>query len=238
MKEIKNMEIKLTSTPLRHIYITQPFGASYVDFYSSLGLAGHNGIDFRCFIGTPVVATHDGKVYFAGEEAGYGIKVVIWDSENGFKTIYGHLSDLSVKEGDKAKAGQLIGHSGNTGKYTTGPHLHFEIRKTNNTGATLDPGNSYGGAENPASYFSDKDWDKTPAAKRYGRQRTWQLFLSETKVMISLRTFLKRNPTFEEINACAYGFWDRDVLTNPALAYNWKYLTKIEYQSGIKPFTI
>lgn len=233
------MEIKLIYPPLRHIYTTQPFGVNYYDFYQKLGLKGHNGIDFRAFDGCPVVATHNGFVTWAGADGDGGISVQLLSNleGEGFFTIYYHLKGVNVKVGDDIKAGKLIGWADNTGKYTTGDHLHFGLKRTLN-GGTIDKDNGYNGAIDPAPFFLDKDWDKTPAYKRYGRKRTWQTFLLETKVMIGLRSFLKRTPTFEEINCCTYGYWEREVLTNPALAYNWKYLTKIEYQNGKQPFAI
>lgn len=222
--------------PLRYIYITQPFGVNYADFYQKLGYDGHNGIDFRSKTGCPVVATHDGEVIVSGADGDGGICVEIINSQEGcsFKTIYYHLQNMNVHIGEIIKAGKLIGWADNTGKYTTGDHLHFGLKETLN-GVSLNKHNGYGGAIDPAPYFP-KDWDKTPAYKRYGYKRTWQTYLLEIKTMISLRNFLKRTPTFEEINACTYGYWDREVLLNDALSFNWKYLTKIEFQNGKQPF--
>lgn len=88
----------------------------------------HVGIDFSAEIGTPIYATADGVVEFAhkGFNGGYGHMVKI-DHSFGFKTYYAHLEDLLVKRGDFVKKGQMIAHSGNSGK-STGPHLHYEIR--------------------------------------------------------------------------------------------------------------
>jgi len=136
-----------------------------------------------------------------------------------------------VGVGDEIKAGKLIGQADNTGAYTTGDHLHFGLKQTFN-GATINKDNGYNGAIDPAPYFP-KDWDKSNAYKRYGRNRA---FLSEVKVMIALRSYLKRLPTYEEINACTYGAWHREALKDDAMAYNWKYLTKQEFKNGKKPF--
>jgi len=90
---------------------------------------GHNGIDFGVIVGTPIKATMDGKVTYAGwNTQGYGNLVIV---ENGaYKTYYAHLSSIPVAVGDVVAAGSTIGLSGNTGN-STGPHLHYEVRKNN-----------------------------------------------------------------------------------------------------------
>jgi len=86
----------------------------------------HFGQDFCCPIGTEVHATGAGIVAFAGNQHdGFGIKVVI-DHGYGYRTIYGHLSEFSVRRGQKVTRGDFIGLSGNTGT-STGPHLHYQI---------------------------------------------------------------------------------------------------------------
>ncbi|MDA3058030.1 M23 family metallopeptidase [Campylobacter sp. VBCF_05 NA6] len=95
----------------------------------------HHGIDLRASVGTPVIATADGFVDFAGESGnGYGILVRITHNY-GFSTRYGHLSSVSVAPGMWVSKGTIIGYTGNTG-YSTGPHLHYEVRFL---GMTLDP---------------------------------------------------------------------------------------------------
>lgn len=242
------MNIELKYTPVKDIMINQKFGNDFwwydnekkknIWFYKDrLGMIGHNGIDFNALDGCPVVATHDGLITWAGMDGDGGISINLLSDVpgDGFYTIYYHLKDVIVKIGDKITAGQLIGHADNTGKYTTGDHLHFGMKFVKD-GETFNKSNGYGGAIDPSPYFVDKDWDKTNAFKRYGRKRTWQTYLSEVKVMLALRSYLKRMPTQEQINAATYGAWDREVLTNDALAYNWKYLTKLEYRNGKKPF--
>ena len=96
---------------------------------------GHPGIDLSTPSGTPVYAADAGLVIFAGwTGVGYGNTVVI-DHGNGYRTLYGHLSQVSTYCGAKVKAGKLIGLSGSTGN-STGPHLHFEVRVP---GGYLDP---------------------------------------------------------------------------------------------------
>ncbi|MCT4542494.1 MAG: peptidoglycan DD-metalloendopeptidase family protein [Vallitalea sp.] len=87
----------------------------------------HSGIDIGSSIGTPVKAVHNGIVTFAGKGSAWGYYILI-DHGSGYVTIYAHNSKLLVKKGDKVKIGQTIAKSGNTG-WSTGPHLHFGVRK-------------------------------------------------------------------------------------------------------------
>ncbi|MDR7401909.1 MAG: peptidoglycan DD-metalloendopeptidase family protein [Armatimonadota bacterium] len=94
----------------------------------------HDGIDIAAPYGTPIYAAKAGRVVFAGWYYGYG-RTVILDHGNGVTTLYGHASRLLVRVGDQVDAGQPIALVGSTG-YSTGPHLHFEIRVR---GRPLDP---------------------------------------------------------------------------------------------------
>jgi len=87
--------------------------------------AFHTGIDIASRVGTKVLAAREGKIIFAGERSRYG-NVVIIEHSFGYRTIYAHLSSVSVERGDRVRRGQVVGYSGNTGR-STGPHLHFEI---------------------------------------------------------------------------------------------------------------
>ncbi len=87
----------------------------------------HNGLDIACPMGSKVYAARSGKITFTGYKGGYG-KLVIVKHSHGYLSYYGHLSKIKKKKGDSIKRGELIALSGNTGR-TTGPHLHFEIRK-------------------------------------------------------------------------------------------------------------
>ncbi|MGA8010566.1 MAG: M23 family metallopeptidase [Thiomonas sp.] len=89
------------------------------------GLEFHNGIDFGVNIGTPVHATAGGVVESAGWKAGYGNCVVI-DHAFDYRSLFGHLSKVLVKPGDKVKRGQVVALSGDTGR-STGPHLHYTL---------------------------------------------------------------------------------------------------------------
>jgi peptidoglycan glycosyltransferase len=97
--------------------------------------AGHPGIDLSAPPGTPVYASDRGRVVFAGwTDAGYGNAILI-DHGDGYRTLYGHLSQVSTFCGAKVEKGQVIGLSGSTGN-SSGPHLHFEVRVP---GGYLDP---------------------------------------------------------------------------------------------------
>ncbi|WP_461204283.1 peptidoglycan DD-metalloendopeptidase family protein [Clostridium sp. DL1XJH146] len=100
-------------------YITSPFGYRWGRM--------HEGVDFGIPTGSPIIAADGGKVTYAGWKGGYGYLVII-DHENGYQTYYGHNSSLKVCAGERVYRGQTISLSGNTGN-STGPHLHFEIRK-------------------------------------------------------------------------------------------------------------
>ncbi|MBF2612551.1 peptidase M23 [Listeria monocytogenes] len=103
----------------------------------------HKGLDFAQQIGTEILAADDGIVVFSGYGAsgsgfgGYGNVVLIEHKKNKEWTLYGHQSMLLVKNNQKVKQGQVIGKVGSTGQ-STGPHLHFEIRKEK-MGAQVDP---------------------------------------------------------------------------------------------------
>ena len=115
--------------------VTQFFG--YTSFARAGGYGakkGHNGVDFRAPIGTPVLAAENGTVSAAGDTdlgcrgASYG-KWILIAHPNGLSTLYTHLSNISVAAGQDVLRGSTIGHSGKTG-YATGPHLHFTVFAT------------------------------------------------------------------------------------------------------------
>jgi len=87
----------------------------------------HKGIDLAAQRGTAVMASHDGVVIYTGKQfKGYGKMVMI--EKDGWATLYAHLDKIVVYEGQKVRQGDVIGALGNTGR-SSGPHLHFEIRK-------------------------------------------------------------------------------------------------------------
>lgn len=103
-----------------------------------VGTAGaddaHPGLDIAVPVGTLVRATAEGLVAEAGEDPEYGTFVLLQHAEE-YQSMYGHLSRLVVRAGQRVSAGEVIGLSGNTGN-SSAPHLHFEIRKK---GLVVDP---------------------------------------------------------------------------------------------------
>lgn len=87
------------------------------------------GIDVRADVGDPIKAAADGRVIFVGGArcCSYGLYVEV-QHDGGFTTLYAHLRDFAVSNGDEVTAGQILGFAGLTGR-TTGPHLHFEIER-------------------------------------------------------------------------------------------------------------
>ena len=118
--------------------LTSYFGSRSNPF-SNEGGEFHPGLDFRGKKGDPVKCTATGKVVFAGRAGGYGNCVRIRHSST-IETWYGHLSRITVREGQQVMVGQLIGKVGSTGR-STGPHLHYEVRRN-------------GKAVNPKQYLS------------------------------------------------------------------------------------
>lgn len=96
--------------------------------------AMHHGIDVATNQGAPIIAPADGVVTYIGRKVGFG-KLLGIDHGYGYTTRYGHNSRIDVKVGQKVKRGQVIAYVGNTGR-STGPHLHYEIRKD---GMTINP---------------------------------------------------------------------------------------------------
>lgn len=104
------------------------------------GKRAHRGIDLAAPRGSAIMSSHDGVVIYTGSGfKGYG-KMVMVESvdprEGGnWATLYGHMDKILVYEGKKVRQGEVIGALGNTGR-SSGPHLHFEIRRLN---GPIDP---------------------------------------------------------------------------------------------------
>jgi murein DD-endopeptidase MepM/ murein hydrolase activator NlpD len=86
----------------------------------------HTGVDIRAPKGTAVLATGDGRIDKTSNDYGNYGKTIIIDHQNGFHSLYGHLSNILVAENQLVKRGQEIGKVGSTGR-STGNHLHYEI---------------------------------------------------------------------------------------------------------------
>jgi hypothetical protein len=154
-------------SPYDHFYFKRPIAVNSIDFilpdYRYGGLFTgtnivHTGIDIPADLGTPVLASAPGTVTWTGyglysqkrsnKEDPYG-KAVVIRHDFGYQgkalyTVYAHLNQIDVAEGQWVDAGQQVGLVGNTG-FTTGPHLHFEVR--------IDPGN-YITSRNPELWLA------------------------------------------------------------------------------------
>ncbi len=108
----------------------------------------HTGMDFSAKSGTPIYATGDGKISLAKRSRrGYGNHVII-DHGYGYKTLYAHMKEYTVRKGENVKRGEIIGYVGNTGT-SVGPHLHYEVIKD---GKKINPVNFYYNDLNPNEY--------------------------------------------------------------------------------------
>ncbi len=113
-------------------------GAGHFGASRSRGTRSHNGVDLKAPIGTPVFASERGTVETGNHPRGYGIFARI-HHEKDYVTVYAHLSELFVQDGDFVERGEVIGSVGRTGNAdydNMEPHLHFEIRKE---GVPIDP---------------------------------------------------------------------------------------------------
>jgi murein DD-endopeptidase MepM/ murein hydrolase activator NlpD len=127
-------------TPLRYDHVSSGFGMRFHPVLKRKQL--HNGIDYAAASGTPVRAAANGTVTFAGPKGANGNLVVIAHANN-FESFYAHLSRFAtgLKAGAKVKQRQVIAYVGSTGR-STGPHLHFSLKKS---GKFLDPASQLNG---------------------------------------------------------------------------------------------
>lgn len=94
----------------------------------------HRGIDIAAPIGTPVRLPFAGKVLEVSQDAALGRYVVV-EHQNGYRSVFGHLSEVSARPGDTFREGDVVASSGNTGR-STGPHLHYGLYRH---GRAVDP---------------------------------------------------------------------------------------------------
>lgn len=131
LDELDHYRLALESVPLAMpvqdaFRYTSPFGPRWGRM--------HKGVDMAGPVGTPVYATADGVVTFAGWQNGYG-RIVIVQHPFGLETRYPHLNATRVKVGQTVARGDRVGDMGNSGR-STGPHLHYEVRVN---GEAVDP---------------------------------------------------------------------------------------------------
>jgi len=118
--------------------ITSAFGWRIHPLFGSSRF--HSGTDLGAPMGTPVLAAYAGQVALADFLGGYGLAVALNHNKNTQQSLYGHLSEIFVKQGELVKQGDVIGRVGSTGN-STGPHLHFEFRQLTPEGwVVLDAG--------------------------------------------------------------------------------------------------
>ncbi len=142
LAEPKEQTEKVGTKPLPPKYGTgtfrRPIYATITSRFGTRWGRMHTGIDYGGSVGDPIYAADGGKVIFAGWDGSYGYIVKI-SHDNEYVTYYAHCSKLLVSTGQRIAKGELIAKVGNTGR-STGPHLHFEVRKN-------------GVAVNPLSYL-------------------------------------------------------------------------------------
>ncbi|MFD0752164.1 M23 family metallopeptidase [Mucilaginibacter calamicampi] len=110
---------RISSLTSRFGYRSDPFSSAKAEY--------HPGIDFKGNYGDAVKCTANGQIVSAGWSGGYGNCVRV-KHNNGFETVYGHLSRITVKVGQKVHVGDKVGQVGSTGR-STGAHLHYEVRQ-------------------------------------------------------------------------------------------------------------
>lgn len=122
----------LVPVPKQKSIITSKFG---MRIHPTLGKSmPHNGVDFGAGFNSKIYAADMGEVIIAEYSNSFGNFVIIKHANN-MSTVYGHLSQISVQQGDQVQKGDIIGYSGSTGR-STGPHLHYEVR---NDGIPVNP---------------------------------------------------------------------------------------------------
>jgi len=137
-------------------HVTQEFGKN-PDIYRQFGLKGHNGIDYRAKVGTPLYAPCDGFTRYRKDSNGYGWHVRIRSQHSPKEIVIGHMLKFPDKIKGEVNMGDLIGYSGNTG-FSTGPHVHYGFRILLESDSNvwkwsvINYGNGYYGYIDPAPY--------------------------------------------------------------------------------------
>lgn len=189
------METFKLASPLKYFSVTQKFG-NVMPIYTSMGMLGHDALDLYAQDGTPVYASHDGRVTFAGYDSARGIGIKIRTEETYdyqgkevfFQSLYWHLKtgSLMVTASQHVKKGDLIAFADNTG-LSTGSHLHYALmpllRSTDKVDFyPVNPDNGYRGFIDPTPYLPPK---KTfPTEVKYG---------DNNLEVVKIQAFLIRN---------------------------------------------
>ncbi len=128
LRALRRRRLSRGSGPSGPVRFLRPLRAPIGDGFGWVGGRRHTGIDFTAGMGTPVGAAGRGVVAFAGwNSGGYG-KLVVVRHRLGFESWYAHLSRIVARPGQSVVGGTRIGYVGSTGR-STGPHLHFEVRR-------------------------------------------------------------------------------------------------------------
>jgi murein DD-endopeptidase MepM/ murein hydrolase activator NlpD len=131
----------------RQYEITSPYGWRIHPITANRTL--HAGIDLGAPYGTPVLAARNGRVVRSGDWGGYGKTVMLEHSNPAQRTLYAHLSSITVEVGMWVEEGTVIGYVGSTG-FSTGPHLHFEVQLPDDRDwVAIDPEGSFRGSGSP-----------------------------------------------------------------------------------------
>ncbi len=219
----------------------QPFGANWIWFYKALGMIGHSGIDFPCPSGTNVYAVCDAVVTQTAHKSDgmnvleyvtTGITIPGLEGSYRIRVSYLHLKSFVATMGQQIKAGNFIATANNTGRYTTGSHLHLGVfveHKTTGDWAILDPNNGFGGCVDPALFFPDNSYELLPVDVRYNQPYSVKAEAYKKAIYWWAKAKLKRAPTDRELNAWAYGGWSFDEVTNDAMFNTWTAMTKGVY---------
>jgi len=145
--------------------------------YKEWGLKGHSGWDIPFNEGTEVIASHDGEVLFIEKDKSAGYGVILFDPKQRIRTIYWHLQSWIVEKGEKVVQGQVIGYGDSTG-FSTGHHLHFGLKNTDEMGNTLNYNNGFRGGIDPMPHVV---WFKPkPEPEKEVNMETKQIYKSRT----------------------------------------------------------
>lgn len=205
------------------MHVTQWYDQNLAEFYKNMGMKGHGALDLRASIGTPSYAAIDGTVvgvysneYHDGTQGEFvkyvSEEVEIEDDMYRLEIMHYHLHKALVKAGDTVKAGQEICLTGNTGKYTKGAHLHFEVIPYIKKGEKWEKAfvnNGYLGKVDPYPFFFRNDVVTRPPSEPLLLPKKLYKSISSPKVcyMNSLNKprWIKDPVMFEE--GTAEGWW-------------------------------
>lgn len=241
--------------PIKGTYrLTQKFGQNLLN-YAQFGLKAHNGLDYACVTGTPIIAPQDGYVVDTFNTAkpdagGYGneVRMLIATEEPNIyhDWIFGHLLTVFVTKGQFVKQGTPLGLSDNTG-FSSGPHLHFGVRRLKRTGTGtgtfknyLDEAylieeynNGYFGYFDPEPLFN-APVDLLPVDLRYNQviNKPFEIWWKWRHEKYAIKRLLnaKMKYTNREFNGLVYGRWDIETILDPAQYPLWTEKTKLEFK--------